>query len=103
MRIKRKIIGFDCSGITFCCGPCESTVEENPERIFLKPNNGGRYARFTWKTQDDTLIDLRNVRMCRPCCHRYMEIVDGVNDHDFESIERMQQDADCIIKKLNLS
>lgn len=103
MQIKQKNIGMDCSTITFCCGPCESTVQENAERIFLKPNNGTRYRSVTWKTQDGTLIDLRNVRMCRSCCHRYHEMWDGVNDHDFESIERMHQDADCIIKKHNIS
>ena len=102
MRTKRKIIGFDCSSISFCCGPCTSTVQETPERIFLKPHSGGRYKQFTWKTQDGTLVDLRRVRMCRSCCHRYMEIRDGVNENDFHCMEMMQQDAESVITKLGI-
>ena len=78
---------MDCSSIRFCCGPCTSTAEETPERMFLKPKSGNRYARFTWETQDGTLLDLVNVRMCRSCCHRYMEIMDGVAAFDFKAID----------------
>lgn len=102
IKPKQTHIGMDCSNIRFCCGPCTSTVEENPERIFLKPNSGNRYARFTWETQDGTLVDLLNVRMCRPCCHRYMEIKDSVAEFDFEAIEMMQRDAQRVMEKLGL-
>lgn len=103
MRNKRKIIGMDCSAIRFCCGPCDSTVEEDPDHIFLKPNDGQRYARFTWKLSNGTIVDLRNVRMCRPCCHGYMEMHDGIEDHDFDAIERMQQDAEAVLTKLKIN
>ena len=93
---------MDCSSIRFCCGPCTSTAEETPERMFLKPKSGNRYARFTWETQDGTLVDLVNVRMCRSCCHRYMEIMDGVAAFDSEAIEMMQRDAQRVIEKLRL-
>ena len=102
MRTKRKIIGMDCSNVAFCCGPCSSKVEENPERIFLKPNDGNRYAKFTWTMANNTLLDLRNVRMCRPCCHRYIEMVDGLKDHDAECLEMMHRDAQAIVAKHNL-
>ena len=96
-------LGRNCFDINFCCGPCDSKVEESPDRIFLKPNNGGRYARFTWQTTDGTFIDLTSVRMCRPCCHRYMEIMDGVRDHDAEAMEMMHRDATIILQKLDMT
>lgn len=103
MRNKRKIIGMDCSDIRFCCGPCNSTVEEHADCIFLKPNDGQRYARFTWNLFDGTIVDLRNVRMCRSCCHRYTEMHDAVGDHDFEAIEMMQRDAQAVLTKLKMN
>lgn len=99
---KQTHFDMDCSSIRFCCGSCTSTVEETPERIFLKPNDGKRYARLTWETQDGMLVDLFNVRICRSCCHRYMEIKDGVAEFDFKAIEMMQRDAQRVIQKLGL-
>jgi len=99
----QKRLGMDCSSIPFCCGPCISKIKENPERPFLKPYDGGRYARFTWTAKDNTLVDIRNVRICRPCCLRYKEMQDGVRDFDFESIEIMHRDADVVMRKLGMS
>ena len=70
--------------------------------MFLKPKSGNRYARFTWETQDGTLLDLVNVRMCRSCCHRYMEIKNGVAEFDFKAIDMMQRDAQRVMEKLGL-
>ena len=61
-----------------------------------------QYARFTWETQDGTLGDLVKVRMCRSCCHRYMEMMDGVAAFDSEAIEMMQRDAQRVMEKLGL-
>lgn len=97
-----RMLGMDCSKINFCCGPCVSKVEENPDRPFLKPNNGGRYTRFTWTTAQGITLDLRRVRMCRPCCHRYLEMSDGVQEHDFESLEVMHRDAQAIMQKFDI-
>ena len=75
---------------------------EDADRIFLKPNDGQRYTRFTWKRSDGTIVDLRNVRICRPCCHRYTEMRHDLEDHDFEAIEMMQRDAEAVLTKLGM-
>ena len=95
----QRRIGINCRDIRHCCGPCSSTVHESQDRIFLKPNNGGRYERFTWQTTDNIFIDLFNVRMCRSCCHRYMEMQDGMHGYEFEAIEMMHRDAEQIQQK----
>lgn len=96
-------IGLNCFNINHCAGPCDSKTEESPDRPFLKPNSGGRYSKFTWKTSNGVYVDVYSVRMCRACCHRYMEMQDGVDSHDFESIERMHNDANAVMKKLSMS
>ena len=89
-------VGMNCSHIDVCCGPCADKVPEG-NHPYLKPYSGGRYEKFTWKTERGVYVDLYSVRMCRTCCHRYMEIMDGVDDHDFECMEMMHRDAEAVL------
>ena len=97
-----KLLGFDCSHILYCAGPCTSFVEEIHSRTHLKPHSGGRYNQLTWETGHGVLLDLRNVRICSSCIDRYHDMKEGVSNFDADEIERMHTDADVIIKKHGL-
>ena len=62
MGTKRKIIAMDCSNVLFCCGPCNSKVEEGPERYLpllikftMPPQNP--YL-VSGKTNDDVIDNI---------------------------------------------
>lgn len=96
------LIGKDCSSINYCVGPCNCTLEETEDRKWMKPYDGKRYMQMTWQRANGDIVDLRNVRICKPCNDRYLEMKDNVRDYDYDALDRMHQDADKIISKLGL-
>lgn len=98
-----KRLGFDCSHISYCGGPCRSFVGEINAQISVKPYSGRLYNKLTWETANGILVDLRNVRLCSSCIERYHEMKEGVSAFDADEIECMNKDADLIIKKHGLS
>lgn len=57
---------------------------------------------MTWQLRNGDVLDLRNVRICKPCNDRYLEMKDGVKDYDYEYMEMMHDDAEKIISKLGI-
>ena len=96
------LIGKDCTKIDFCIGPCTCTLQETQDHKWLKPYSGNRYKQMTWQLRNGDVLDLRNVRICKPCNDRYLEMKDGVKDYDYEYMEMMHNDAAKIISKLGI-
>lgn len=96
------LIGKNCTEIDFCIGPCSCTLQETQHQKWLKPYNGNRYKQMTWQLRNGDILDLRNVRICKACNDRYLEMKDGVSDYDYEYMEKMHEDAEIIIKKLGI-
>ena len=97
-----KRLGFDCSQISYCAGPCKSFVGEINPQISVKPYSGRVYNQLTWETVNGVLVDLRNVKICSSCIDRYHKMKEGVLAFDADEIECMNKDADLIIKKHGL-
>ena len=67
--------------------------------MFLKPMDQKRYACSSWLMHGGSVLRLCNLRMCRSCCHRYLEQWDEIQYDDADSIKSMRWDAEMIIKK----
>lgn len=94
---------INCSNIKFCPGPCNlKTIEQKPIKIEnkywynFKPHSGGRYDEISYPF-NNTMLKLKNVRLCRSCNKRNLEFWDE------QSYENLENDASVIIKKLNIN
>ena len=76
-----NIIDIDVNNLEFCPGPCRSIQKESKPIILgrsrlwyeFKPHSGGRLNNFTYPIDENNLIELKNVRLCRDCYSRYLE------------------------------
>tara|TARA_B100001540_G_scaffold317677_1_gene352091 strand:+ start:202 stop:543 length:342 start_codon:yes stop_codon:yes gene_type:complete len=95
-------INLNVKNIKFCPGPCnckkvepEHTILNNKEWYVFKPHSGGCYTEISYAIGNYSL-NLLNVRLCRGCNSRNLEFWAE------ECHESLNQDAETILKKLNI-
>lgn len=95
---------IEAQNIKFCPGPCNDTTpepspnkSENEVWYTFKPHSVGRYERLSYPMSNGGELILKNVRICRSCCHRHIEF------EEEGYTEYLLRDGNTILEKLKKS
>lgn len=101
------------NNLHFCSGPCNilsseySIVDYNNNYLFeLKPYDGNRYPKITYKLPNKDTLEIINCRICAEC-HKtsldLMEDIDVFDDlDDIEDLKRFDEDLKDIKEYIGL-
>jgi hypothetical protein len=104
-----KII-LDHNNLHFCSGPCNilspeySIIDSNNNYLLeLKPYDGNRYPKITYKLPNNDIVEVINCRICAECHKRSLDLTEENKLSDeYKISENVQYDGINVIKKFIL-
>ena len=96
-------ITIDHNNLHFCSGPCGmlsneySIQDSNNTYLFeLKPYNGNRYPKITYKRLNNDILEVINCRICAICHKKNLDL------NEENEIEFLDKDSISVMKKFVL-
>jgi hypothetical protein len=98
-------VTLNVENVKFCPGPCKCTTYETKPIVVTYETESYSDNSYTYPMLNGGLLTLENVRMCAGCNHRYLDMMDNmdnmVNNEYYDVMSKMyDDDAKTIVAKL---